>query len=196
MPIKKRGGNGEVFSIDPSLQLKPVPRNPAKAAKAKEVKPKTPSAPKAAPKLTKIKRRQPMTSQYVYTDGGVLVIKTPSEATKWNAEFRMRIIRDYKAPRTLTMKADYQSKYVDGVSQSQVFNILGKRVRVEYPHEPVAGTAQTVVLRTDVVNETDGTVLFLNHEEPAMRVLMVYCFLTGESIGGVPKLIVDDYHVS
>ena len=198
MPIKKRGGGGESFSIEPLPTLKPIPRNPNKpkttAKKAPPPEPKPKAEPKPAPKLTKLKRRQPMTSKYVYTDGGVLVIKTPAVTGRWDNEFRLRIIRDYKAVRSLTMNNEYQKRYVETGIQQQTYNICGKKVRVEYPTEPLTGTpTHTVVLRTDVINVTDGTRLFLNHEEPAMRVLMVYCFLTGKTLGGVPKLIVDEY---
>ena len=134
-----------------------------------------------------------MSSKYVYTDGGVLVVKTPAVTNKWDNEFRLRIIRDYKAPRTLTMLSEYNNRYVDSGVQQATYKIMGKKLQVHYPDEPIVGAAQTVVLRTDVINLTDGKRLFLNHEEAAMRVLMVYCFLTGGNLGGVPKLIVDEY---
>lgn len=194
MPIKKRGGGGAEIrtSYEPLPKLKPIPRNPDKKKKRKTYT-KKPTPPKPTPTLSKVKRRNPMSSEYVYTDGGVLVIKTPPVATQWDNEFRMRIIRDYTPPRTLKMISEYQQKYEDTDVQKQVFKILGKKVQVHYPHEPITATAQTVVLRTDVVNLTDGKRLFLNHREPAMRVLMVYCFLTETVLGGVPKLIVDEY---
>lgn len=195
MPIKKRGGGGESFNLEPLPGLKPIPRNPNKGKTATKTPPapKPQAAPKPMPKLTNVKRRQPMTSKYVYTDGGVLVIKAPASASKWDNEFRLRIIRDYKAPRTLTMLSEYRNRYQDSGIQEATYKVMGKQLRVVYPDEPIVGAAQTVVLRTDVINITDGQRLFLNHEEAAMRVLMVYCFLTGKTLGGVPKLIVDEY---
>lgn len=189
MPIKKRGGNGESFNIKLPKKSKPIAHSGNKSV----IEKKSVSVPKPQPKLTNLKRRQPMSSDYVYTDGGVLVIKTPAVTGKWDSEFRLRIIRDYVAPQTMFMINVYNNRYVNSGIQETIYKIAGKKLQVHYPHEPIVNSANTVVLRTDVINQTDRKRLFLNHDEPAMRVLMVYCFLTGKKIGGVPKLIVDEY---
>lgn len=202
MPIKKRGGGGDTFALTPTPKRdkrevqKANKLSDKLARRKKQVSEKTPSPipkKKAPPKLTNVKRRLPMTSDYVYTDGGVLVIKTPPTATRWNNDFRVRIIRDYIAPRTLKLMAEFERSYIDSNIQKEIHTVMGKRVMVNYPHERMENTRHCVVLRTDVVNLSEGTKLFLHHEEPAMRVLMVYCFLAKKQLGGVPKLIVDDY---
>lgn len=167
MPIKKRRKGGVAETSE-------APKPP---------KPKT---------AVKIKKRSPMSSKYVYTDQGVLVVRTPAATVKWDNDFRMRIVFHYAAPRTLMPATDYQRKFEQKDFQTKTYRVEGNEVGVCQPAEYL-GTSQVVVLRTDVINYTTGKRMFLSHKDPAMRMLMVYCFLRGEVIGGVPKLVIDDF---
>lgn len=178
MPIKKRGGGFVKLSKNP----KPQPSR-TKPAKKKTITPK-----KAwNTKLTTVKRRKSSSSRYVYLDGGILVVKTPAECTNWPTEFRKHLIGGYIAPRTLRPLSEYK----DTERAPHIYKIGGQLLSVSHPFEDV-GVGQAVVLCTRINNHTTKKSLFLNHPDPAMRVLMVYAFLHDAQIGGVPKLIIDD----
>ena len=183
MPIKKRGG-GTVSIAAP--KPKPKPKS-AKVAKPDTAKPAT---KKVTPhKPIRVKKRGPMTSDYVYLDRGMLVIKTPKPCSRWNQDFRLRIVRDYIEPRTLKTAADFAKYHLDNGYQTTIYKVAGHRVRVTNATQPLDGNPNhIVVLRTDVENVDTGETMFLSHKDPAMRILLVYCFLTGERPGGVPKL--------
>lgn len=134
-----------------------------------------------------IKKRRSRRSEFVYLDKNILVVKTPAECTKWPNAFRLRIVKDYTPPRQLRMSTEFHKNFVDNGNQANVYNVAGKQVKVVQPFQPIA-SAQIVVIRTDVINVQTGMRLFLHHNDPAMRMLMVYAFLNDLEIGGVPKL--------
>lgn len=186
MPIKKRGGG--IVKL-PAPKLKPKPKKKPAKSNVKEVT----ITKVARPKLLNIKKRGPMTSEYVYLDRGLLVVKTPKSCSKWNQDFRLRIVRDYIEPRTLKSKADFEKNYIDNGFQTAIYRVAGYHLRVTQPTYSLdANPNHLVVLRTDVENMDTGKTMFLNHKDPAMRILLVYCFLSGERPGGVPKLNIAD----
>lgn len=125
----------------------------------------------------------------VYVDPkGTLIVRTPAPCTKWDNAFRMRIVRDYIAPRTLRKLAEHQQAVETSHDEKRVYKIMGHNLRVTHPTQSIDQPGFTVVLRTDVENLSKGHKLFLHHEDPAMRMLMVYSYLTGKHIGGVPEL--------
>lgn len=140
-----------------------------------------------------IKKRNANKRTFVYVaPDGSLQIRTPSACTKWDQAFRMRIVRDYIAPRTLRSLAEH-SRLSRGVNdEAATYRINGKLLRVRHPIQHITQKNYIVVLRTDVQNLSNGKELFLNHSDPAMRILMVYSFLTGESFPGVPELQIAD----
>lgn len=140
-----------------------------------------------------IKRRTTIrgekTDPYVYVQpDGLLVVRTPALCTKWRNDFRMRIVRDYIAPRTLRKLVDHQQSIETTHNEKQTYRIMGQTLRITHPTQSIEQPHFTVVLRTDIENLSKGNKLFLNHEDPAMRMLMVYSYLSGEKIGGVPEL--------
>lgn len=186
MPIKKRGG-GLVKPTTPNSTPKLYVKKKVKLKKPKQETPK-PVVEKKHPVIN-VKKRKPPESRYVYLDGSTLVVRTPAECTKWPTDFRMRIIANYTPPRTMKSIADYEKNNAD--SKSTVYRIGVSKLMVRQPYEEV-GYGRLVVLRTEVVNLTSKKTLFLNHDDPAMRVLMVYSFIHEETFGGVPKLVIAD----
>lgn len=185
MPIKKRGG-GVVKPTAPSSKPKVYVKKDSKP-KPKPKAPK-PVREKKTPAIN-VRKRKPPESKYVYIDGNTLVVRTPAECTMWPSAFRMRIIANYAAPRTMKPVSDYEKHFE--AHQSTVYRIGGSKLMVRQPYEDV-GYGRLVILRTEVVNLTTKKVLFLNHDDPAMRALMVYSFIHDETFGGVPKLVIAD----
>jgi len=187
MPIKKRGGGTvKLPAPKPKAKVSGIPKKP-KIDKPTETKKVTPL------KSLNIKKRGPMTSEYVYLDGGLIVVKTPKPCAKWNQEFRLRIVRDYVEPKTLKNKTDFERNFVDNGYQTAIYKVAGNRIRVVQPTQDLDGSPNhTVVLRTEIENLTTGKKITLKHKDPAMRILIVFCFLTGERPGGVPKLNIAD----
>lgn len=146
-------------------------------------------APEPEVKLPRIKKRT--SRPYVYTDQGVLVVRTPAETTKWSHDFRLRIIRDYVPPRTIKMGSDFRKNFLENGNQETVYRVAGKSVRVIQPYEEVSGAF--IVLRTEVIDVTTKRALFLNHQDAAMRMLIVFAFLKEKKIVGIPDLQVADW---
>lgn len=140
-----------------------------------------------------IKKRNADKRNYVFvTPDGGLQIKTPAPCTKWDQEFRLRIVRDYVPPRTLRSIAEHKRLLQTLNNEDKTYRIGGKLLRVRHPTENIDQPNYTVILRTDVQNLSSGKEMFLRHPDPAMRILMVYTFLTGEDIYGVPDLQIAD----
>ncbi len=134
------------------------------------------------------KRTKDLTKTRVFiNEKGTLIVRTPAVCTKWDQSFRERVVRDYYAPRTLVNQHEYIERYVNTGLVDRVYRVQGNNLVVKHPFE-LLGPSKVVILRTDIHNLTTDTKLFLAHEDPAMRMLMVYSFLTGEKIGGVPDL--------
>lgn len=126
---------------------------------------------------------------YVYVGTNAeLIVRTPAACTKWDQKFRERIVRDYVPPRTLRSLAEHERLTHADNNPDRIYNVGGKRIRVVHPAENIDQPGYTVILRTDIQNLTDGTSLFLCHSDPAMRMLMVYSFITGERYEDVPDL--------
>lgn len=132
---------------------------------------------------------------YVYIDDKHgLQVKTPSTCNHWDQAFRLRIVRDHVQPRTLRSLSDHKAALSKINNPDHVYKVSGQRVRVENVAEQIQDKGYIVILRTDVINISTSKRMFLCHTDPAMRMLMVYSFLTGEQIGGVPDLQIADYH--
>lgn len=136
-----------------------------------------------------IKRRK-HSKVYVYYDNGHLVIKTPATVTGWPDAFRFRIVRDYIPPRTLKSASEYTEHILP--LQGTVYKINGAPVKVLQPFEALTKERKLVVLRTEVVNLQTKQAMFLNHDEPAMRMLAVYSFLYNEPVAGCAQMSIYD----
>jgi hypothetical protein len=131
-----------------------------------------------------IKKRSDLeTSKWVYRDNGTLSIKTPAAATNWPLDFRKRIVSFYRECGKSIPSRDYNEVF-DG--NSRVFHIQGVPVTVSYDFTSLGSTHATVGI-IEVHREDTGEYFILSNSNPAMRCLMVYSFLLGERIGGVPK---------
>lgn len=144
------------------------------------------------PKPTHIKKRKPMKESAVYLDGDVLVVKTPPECTRWPQDFRLRLVRDFRPNKTIMPASLYIELYADRGLQNKIHKIMGRSVRIHNVMEPVAPT-HVVLLRTEVIDIAAKKAMYLYHDDPAMRILMVYSFLQDKTIAGVPQLEVYDY---
>lgn len=120
-------------------------------------------------------------SQFVkMLDTGEVVTRTPAECTSWDNEFRLRVVRDYKAPRTM-METRAIPKYPD-----KEYKIQGRQVRFRQIFKELDNFASRVVcVRTEIIDVKRKKGMVLTHDEPAMRMLMIYSFLTEKEYGGV-----------
>jgi hypothetical protein len=131
---------------------------------------------------------------YVFIDATYgLQIKTPAPCIRWDHDFRLRIVRDYVPPKTLRSFSEHKSLTARANNPDTTYKVAGKQLQVRHPSQTITDKNYVVVLRTDILNLTDGKQLYLCHEDPAMRILMVYSFLTGIVFGGVPDLQIADY---
>jgi hypothetical protein len=141
-----------------------------------------------------IKRRKelppaPKRTNFVYTDDdGLIVVKTPPACSRWPQPFRMRIVRDYVPPKTIKTYTDYEAKFVENGYQDEVYVVQGIKLKVRQPIEALDNSTHVVILRTEIVNIREDKSMFLYHDDPAIRSLMVYSFITGERLGGIPQL--------
>lgn len=141
-----------------------------------------------------IVRRKPNSKKLIYTVDGVLVVKTPAECTKWPQAFRMRLVHEYLAPKSLVSASEFRRHFIDNGAQNEIY-LVGRpkrRMLVQQPYEPVNRT-HLVVLRTEVVDVATKRAMFLYHPDPAMRVLMTYAFMYGKEIPGLPELHIYDH---
>ena len=104
----------------------------------------------------------------------------------------MRIVRHYVPPRTLRSTHEHEVACASVNNNETTYRISGKLLRVTHPVEYIKDKNYLVVLRTDVQNLSSGKQLFLCHDNPAMRILMVYSFIADKKIGGVPDLQIAD----
>lgn len=138
----------------------------------------------------------PKRENYVYTDtDGLIVIKTPPACSRWPQPFRMRIVRDYVPPKTIKTASDYHSHFSDNGYQNETYLVQGKKLMVRQPIEALDNQTHLIVLRTEVIDVRDCKAMFLYHEDPAIRSLMVYSFITGETLGGIPRLEIYDTRI-
>lgn len=184
MPIKRRGG-GEIPlptvskpAILPTASKKPVDAKHSAKFKGK----KTLSQAKFS-----IKKRTPF-SKYVYLDDSVLVVRTPPECSKWAQDFRLRIVRDYVKPRTMKLLIEFERNFINNGYQEAVYRVMRKSVGVKQAYQGVPDSSQVIVINTKIIDYDSKQVLYLKHDNPAMRMLMVYAFLTGMQVGGMPTL--------
>lgn len=123
---------------------------------------------------------------------GGLIVRTPATCTYWDMEFRKRITAGYAKPRSAKLRNSHVENYEKHGLHDAVYSVAGNKLKVQQIVENIGTAAYVVVLRTEVHNLTTGKKLFLNHEDPAMRMLMVYVFLTGDKVPGVPQLHIAD----
>lgn len=129
--------------------------------------------------------------KYVKIVDGSVEIRTPVECTKWDTEFRLRIVRDYVPPKTMLDKNTYRVRF----DPSHVYLVQGRRVLFQQPGVVLDNMPNSVVVtRTEVVDIQANRAMFLKHSEPAMRVLMVYSFVTGKLFDGVSLYDTYDWH--
>jgi hypothetical protein len=115
-------------------------------------------------------------------EDGSVEIRTPVDCTRWDNEFRLRIVRDYLPPRTMLDKHVYRGRF----DPSVVYHIQGKAVMFNQPVEALENMPKNyIVVRSEVIDVAARRAMFLKHSEPAMRMLMVYSFIIGQGLTGV-----------
>lgn len=191
MPIIRRFSSGP---DQPKPTTKPVT---VKAVAAKPEKVRKPLPPvkqrlalKDSSKLRVAKRWPLSDEQYVSTDDGVLSVRTPKECTNWPNDFRMRIVRDYREPRSMIDKSLLEKLY----DPETVYAIGKRRLMFRQPYETLDNARnKVVILRTEIIDLTDKKAMTLQHRDPAMRILMVYAFTRRMSFNGVASFSVYDW---
>lgn len=143
-------------------------------------------------KRSSTKATQKTKAYVVLNPKGGLIVRTPATCTSWDNNFRQRITAGYTAPKTVRNQRTYEEEYEKQALGHEVYKVAKQKLRVVQPAEYLENSPYVIVLRTDVENLTTGKKLFLNHEDPAMRMLMIYVFITGEKISGVPELHIAD----
>lgn len=135
-----------------------------------------------------IKRRRPLTSNYVYTDDqGLLHVKAPAICGNWDNQFRTRIISNWAKPSTVISQSTFIDKYNKAEYATKEYKIHGKRLRIHYKYTMLDSPKNSMIINATCVKDlSTGISIEVNHETAAMRMLQIYCFVTGESIGGVP----------
>lgn len=136
-----------------------------------------------------IKRRY---GKYVRKDAeGGLIVKTPAVCVNWNNEFRKHIVKRYITPNTLI---DIHMQYLLERETKEPLKVMGKQLLFTQKFNTLDNYARKVLITTnEVQNLTDKKGLILIGDDPAMRILIVYSFLTGEDIPGVPHF--DTYSI-
>ena len=139
-----------------------------------------------------IVKRLPDTAKenYVVFENGETVLRTPRDTTYWDHNFRLRIIRDYIGPNTLVSSVKLHTLYDPAI----IYKIQGKKVRFIQPYEPIQDMRDMVLVSaTKVIDIAARKAMILVHPDGAMRVLMVYRFLTGKLLGGVAPYDTEDW---
>ena len=124
------------------------------------------------------------TSPFLFEDCGILVVKTPSECTRWPHDFRKRIVADYTWDKWIP-NSQLES-FMRQLPQDHVYAFAGRKVRVTN-HMKIVPPG-TLFTKTEVQRLDTGMSMILRYSEPAMRVLLVYAFLRDEEIPGLPKM--------
>lgn len=119
----------------------------------------------------------------IYSDQGVLVVKTPAVCTRWPTDFRIKLVADYPKPLLMCSRIDYDQRF--GKSDKTIHKVSGHRLQVLHPIEDLPSAGRVVILRTEVHNVDTKKTAIIAHDNPAMRILMTYHFLTGENIAGL-----------
>lgn len=154
-----------------------------------EEEPAPPPAPKTLKPLHKVKRRF---GRYIYLDKNEeLVVRTPSRCTSWNNSFRIHVVGDYSKPDTLIDAAIAQRRMAD---MAGIYKIEGRTVKFQQNYEKIGNMRSKVIVKESLVIDVQKRkALVLNSPDPALRMLAVYSFLTGEDIHGLAAYTVIDW---
>lgn len=133
------------------------------------------------------------TPHYVFVNpAGGLIIRTPAACTYWDNDFRARVTAGYAKPKTAKLRSAHYEQYVKHDYDNKEYKVAKQRLKLVHIIEDMPNSPVVVVLRTEVHNLTTGKKLYLNHDDPAMRMLMIYVFITGTFVYGVPQLHIAD----
>lgn len=140
--------------------------------------------------MARIKPRYstPGVSQYVVKDTktGAICYKVPSPCVSWPQEFRLRLVRDWHGNAT-TMAIQQAEAYTRYMTVTP-FTVQRVGVQFFVKTTPVAGNKNRLIVDTLLFADGHETAISLYHGNPAVRSLMAYSYITGEYIGGMPKL--------
>lgn len=139
--------------------------------------------------MVRIKPRYstPGVSPYVIKDSktGEVHYRVPPDCIHWPQEFRLRIVRDWFGSGTMSaQEAEAYTRYMT------VTPFTVQRIGVQFFVKLADAGQRNGRVRVDTLLYADGheTAVSLYHASPQVRSLMVYSYLTGEHIGGMPKL--------
>lgn len=122
---------------------------------------------------------------------GSVEIRTPVECTRWDTDFRLRVIRDYLPPKHMIDKITYRNRF----DPAHVYTVQGKRVLFKQPAIVLDNMPNSYVIeKTEVVDLSTARAMFLKHSEPAMRILMVFSFLMEKEFSGISLFDSYDWH--
>lgn len=157
----------------------------------------TAKAPAGKPKVivkprTTVEPVLTATSEFVFHDSGVTVYRTPPEVIKWPSDFRMRYLRDWRKPDTILPMHEY---HVLTSTNDVKYKVHGVTVRISYEDSSDCPQRGVVMKRIGMMRITRadlGRYVRLTYDNPALRSLVCYSFITGQVIGGLPKFKVFD----
>lgn len=138
--------------------------------------------------MVRIKPRfsTPGTSPYVIKDDktGEFCYRVPAVCVNWPQLFRMRIVRDWFCGSMVAQQAEAYTRYMTLMP----FTVQRHGVQFLVKLTGAGQRNSRVMVTTLLIADGRDEALDLYHMNPAVRSLMVYSYLTGERIGGMPKL--------
>lgn len=129
-------------------------------------------------------------SDFIFSDNGTVVYKTPAAATKWPHTFRLRVIADYRKPGSQVSVNDLHHLLSRNNDEHLVQGCRFKVVYETPDNIPDIGGHLVKIGKMRLVNVATGEYISLSSENPALRVLMIYSFITREGISGLPKIVI------
>ena len=187
MPIKRRLTNAPEPPKPKHVKVALPDPEPLEAAE--DTTPEPPRPKRDLKPLRNVKRRF---GRYIYLDENeTLVVRTPSRCTFWHNGFRIHVVSGYLKPDTLLDVSAAQRRTQE---QGQVYKVEGRQVVFKQIFNPIENMRSKVILKANlVVDLTKKKAVVLDSPDPAMRMLTVYAFLTGEDINGLPAYTTLDW---
>lgn len=143
--------------------------------------------------MVRIKPRSNIPSRYISVDPktGDVDYRVPSACVHWPQLFRERIVRDWIGGSSMSKQQG--ESYVRYMTVSP-FTVQRIGVQFFVKRHLIQPPNGRVLVETFLLADGHDKALNLYHSNPAVRSLMVYSYLTGDPINGLPKIrLTEDY---
>lgn len=144
--------------------------------------------------MVRIKPRYstPGVSPYVIKDAvtGEICYRVPADCLKWPQPFRLRIVQGWFDAGTLSKQtAEAYTRYMT------VTPFIVQRIGVQIIVKATPASLARMEVKTFLLADGKEQAIRLYHKEASVRSLMVYSYLTGAHIGGMPRLKLTSDHL-